>query len=204
MQTIITAKDHLGTQLLLGLDADKAQIKGSMTPDRADESVQVKAELSGNSEEQHKFIEGKITDQGGKLSVYDSSHKFLEEISCDQKSCKRSGANGDVLTTRDISNPNKEVLVDKLKNSSVEFYDEFMFNGKEGKVFDAAHQEIGTASLKNRGELSNIIGTFTGADRTFHQTGAYHDKDESRALNITYKQNGKDEVSFSGTFERKD
>lgn len=206
MATLNSAKEHVGTQLLFGLDADNAQIKGSMTPNRENESVQIKAEVSsGDNEEPNKILEGTINDKGGNIKVFDPSRKFLEEINCDEKSCKRTGPSGELLGAREITARYKEKLTDKSLNGQIQFDDEMFFEGKIGRVLNDSNQVVGSASLQNRGELSNLGKMFLGMDRTFHQTGTYENKEsqESRSLNITYTQNWRNEVTFEGDFQRK-
>lgn len=214
MATLASAKDQIGTHLLLSLDSEKAEIKGSLSPNKEDESVKLKAQITSSGDatgKQQLTLEGNITDKSTNIKMFDSSHNFLEELSCDQNSCKRKAADGKVLSTSDKSQEYKENVSDKSLNADIEFNEHNIFWQKAGNVTNENKETVGSASVRSHADFSNILDVFTKnipsleSNRMFYQNGEYTNSEnkENRSLNLTYTQNPKDEVSFEGNFERK-
>lgn len=206
MQTISTAREHLGTQLLLGLGSD-FQINGSMSPNKESESVQVKAELSSSDPavKDNFQLEGTVSDKSSSLKIYEAaSHRLLEELNCDQNSCRRTDANGKLISTRDFKNQLEKVH-DEALNTDLEFWQNRFLNRKSGHVFVGQHEDVGAVSLNNSPHWANLAMLVAGRDRTFYQKGEYENgqSKEKRSLDITYTYNSGNEVSFEGKFERK-
>lgn len=208
MDQISAGKEHLGTQLLFGLDADRAAVKGTMTPNDKDESIQLKAQISPSSDDarqQQMSLEGTINKDGANIKMYDSSHKMLEEINCDLSSCKRTGANGELLGTKKFEYE-KATVSDVNKNEKIELSDGFLFaHNSAGPILNKSNEQVGTASMNTRAELANLPKLFVGADRKFHQAGEYKNdaNHEEKSFNVTYTHNSNNDVKFEGSFERK-